>query len=138
MTTPEQQPALHWRRTSPAFAQASARAIMEQGLEIGHAMRHGLEGVIASHLKEQTPLVLQGDHLYPALAAQTSYGSVTNDGRVRAVFLHEPDEQQIAANPLPHHPRADSAFRALPGMGRRAARIISVADGPGTCPDQHM
>ena len=105
MTTPEQQPALHWRRTSPAFAQASASEIMEQSLEIGHAMRLGLEGVIASHLKEQTPLVLQGDHLYPALAAQTSYGSVTNDGRVRAVFLHEPDEQQIAANYLAREPQ---------------------------------
>ena len=36
MTTPQQQPALHWWRTDPAFAQASATEIMEQGLEIGH------------------------------------------------------------------------------------------------------
>jgi 2-phosphoglycerate kinase len=105
MTTPEQQPALHWRRTSPAFAKASARKIMEQSLEIGRSMRPGLEGVIAAHLWEGTPIVLSGDHLLPELAAQPRYSVLANDGRVGAVFLHEPDEQQILANYLAREPR---------------------------------
>jgi 2-phosphoglycerate kinase len=105
MTTPEQQPALHWRRTSAAFARASARQVMEQSLEIGRSMRPGLEGVIACHLHEGTPVVLQGDHLLPDLASQASFSGQANDGRVQAVFLHEPDEQQILANYLAREPR---------------------------------
>jgi len=97
MTTPQQQPELHWWRTDPAFAQASATKIMEQGLEIGHAMGPGLEAVIAHHLRT-TPVVLEGDFLHPALAAQTSFADQVNDGRVRAAFLHEPDEAQYLAN----------------------------------------
>lgn len=104
MTTPDQQPALHWRRTSPAFAKASANKIMEQSLEIGRSMRPGLESVIAAHLREATPVVLSGDHLLPDLAAQPRYRVLANDGRVRAAFLHEPDERQILANYLAREP----------------------------------
>jgi 2-phosphoglycerate kinase len=105
MTTPEQLPVLHWRRTDPAFARASARKMMRHSLEVGRAMRPGLEGVIACHLKERTPVLLQGGHLLPALAAQPSYMVLPNDGRVHAVFLHEPHEHQILANYLSREPQ---------------------------------
>jgi len=106
MTTPEQQPALHFWRTHPALAQLSPTEIMQQGLEVGEALRPGLEAVIANHLEEGTPVVLEGDFLHPALAAQASFAGQPNDGRVRAVFLHEPDEQQIVANYLAREPNS--------------------------------
>ena len=70
MTTPEQQPALHFWRTHPTPHLLSAIEIMEQGLDVGRAMAPGLEAVIANHLEEPTPVVLEGDFLHPALAAQ--------------------------------------------------------------------
>jgi 2-phosphoglycerate kinase len=110
MTTPQQQPALHWWRTDPAFAEASAIEIMEQGLEIGHAMRPGLEAVIAHHLRT-TPVVLEGDFLHPALAAQASFAGQANDGKVRGVFLHEPDEQGYLANYSSREPASGTQVR---------------------------
>ena len=104
MTTPEQQPAIHFWRTHPAPSRLPANEIMEQGLEIGQAMGPGLEGVIANHLETRTPVVLEGDFIHPDLAAQASFSGQINDGRVRAVFLHEPDEQQFIANYLSREP----------------------------------
>jgi 2-phosphoglycerate kinase len=106
MTTPEQQPTLHFWRTHPAPEQLSAAEIMEQGLDVGRTMAVGLEAVIANHLESQAPVVLEGDFVHPSLAAQTSFLSQPNDGRVRAVFLYEPDEQQILANYAQREPES--------------------------------
>ena len=98
MTTPEQQPALHFWRTHPAPHLLSAEEIMKQGLQVGRVMSTGLEAVIANHLESNAPVLLEGDFVHPSLAAQTSFGDEPNDGRVRAVFLYEEDEQQLVAN----------------------------------------
>ena len=105
MTTPEQQPAIHFWRTHPEADQLPADAIMEHALELGRAMTPGLEAVIANHLETSTPMLLEGDFILPALAAQASFAGEANGGRVRAVFLHEPDEQ-LAANYLSREPRS--------------------------------
>jgi 2-phosphoglycerate kinase len=106
MTTPEQQPALHFWRTHPAPDQLSAQEIFEQGLTVGQAMAPGLEAVIANHLESQTPVILEGDFIHPFLAAQPAFAGIPNDGQVRAIFLHEPDEQQLLANFLLREPAA--------------------------------
>jgi 2-phosphoglycerate kinase len=106
MTTPEQQPVLHFWRTHPAPEQLTAAEIMEQGLDVGRVMASGLEAVIANHLETQTPVVLEGDFLHPSLAAQTSFAGQPNDGRVRGIFLYETDEQQLLANFLQREPQS--------------------------------
>ncbi|MBC8076365.1 MAG: hypothetical protein H7Y32_09855 [Chloroflexales bacterium] len=98
MTTPQQQPILHFWRTHPAPDQLSATEITEQGLAVGRVMAPGLEAVIANHLEAHTPVVLEGDFLHPALAAQTVFAGQPNNGQVRAVFLYEADEQQLRMN----------------------------------------
>jgi 2-phosphoglycerate kinase len=98
MTTPEQQPVLHWWRVHPAFDQVPATEIFEQGLDVGRVMGVGLEAVIANHLETEMPVVLEGDFIHPALAARTSFVDEPNDGRVRAIFIIEDDEQQLASN----------------------------------------
>ncbi len=98
MTTPAQQPALHFWRTHPDPGSLTAEAIFEQGLTIGPVMSRGLEAVIANHLDGQTPVVLEGDFIHPALAAQQTFGEFANNGQVRALFLYEADEQQLLAN----------------------------------------
>jgi 2-phosphoglycerate kinase len=106
MTTPEQQPAIHFWRTHPEADQLPADAIMEHALELGRAMTPGLDAVIANHLETSRPMLLEGDFILPALAAQASFAAEANAGRVRAVFVHEPDEPQIAANYLSREPRS--------------------------------
>ncbi|HXC55697.1 MAG TPA: hypothetical protein VNU97_10395 [Rhizomicrobium sp.] len=104
MTTPEQQPALHVWKTNPAFEQLAAAEIMAHVLEVGRAMTPGLDAVIGNHLETQMPVVLEGDFIDPALAAQASFAGQSNGRRVRAVFLHEPDEQQLVDNFLRREP----------------------------------
>jgi 2-phosphoglycerate kinase len=106
MTTPEQQPAIHFWRTHPAPDQLSPDEIVTQAVELGRTMTPGLEAVIANHLETSTPMVLEGDFIHPALAAQASFAGEANGGRVRAVFLHEPDEQQLVANYLSREPQS--------------------------------
>jgi 2-phosphoglycerate kinase len=98
MTTPAQQPALHFWRTHPAPDQLSAGEIMEQGLVVGQVMAPGLEAVIANHLEARTPILLEGDFIQPALAAQTTFAGLPNAGQVRALFLVEEDERQLLEN----------------------------------------
>jgi 2-phosphoglycerate kinase len=111
MTTPDQQPVIHFWRTQPDPDRLSAKEIMRQGLELARVMSTGLEAVIADHLKTQLPIVLEGDFIAPALAAQTSFGGEPNDGRVRAVFLYEPDEGQILRNFSDREPEAGAQSR---------------------------
>ena len=104
MTTPEQQPVLHFWRTHPAPDQLSATEIMEQGLAVGQVMSMGLEAVIANHLESQAAVVLEGDFIHPSLAAQKSFAGLANEGRVRAIFLYEADERQLLTNFLQREP----------------------------------
>jgi 2-phosphoglycerate kinase len=110
MTTPEQQPVLHFWRTHPDPGTLTAEEIMRQGLEVARAMTPALEAVIADHLETKVPIVLEGDFISPPLAAQPSFDGQSNAGRVRAVFLYEPDEAQILANFSQREP--DSGIQA--------------------------
>lgn len=111
MTTAEHQPASHFWRTHPALEQLSPPEILQHLIEHSLAMRLGLEAVIAHHLEESTPVVLEGDFIPPALGAQANFLGQSNDGRVRAAFLHEPDEQQFVANYLAREPAAGPQFK---------------------------
>lgn len=106
MTTPEQQPALHFWNTHPNPTTLTPKEIFEQGLEVGEAMNPALEAVIENHIDEQQPIVLEGDFIHPSLAAQYK-------DHVRAVVIHEPNESQIVANFLSREPdEKTQTFRA--------------------------
>jgi 2-phosphoglycerate kinase len=108
MTTPEQQPALHFWRTHPDPGSLSAEDIHQQGLGILDVMLPALEAVVENHLEEGKPVILEGDFIHPALAARDAFGEQANDGRVAAVFLDEPDEDQVVRNFLSREPATGS------------------------------
>lgn len=99
MTTPEQQPALHYWNTHPEAALWPAERIVELTIASGEAMAVGLRAVIANHLESNARVVLEGDYMLPSVA--TTFAE-----RVRAVYLYEPDEEQILANFLRREPDA--------------------------------
>jgi 2-phosphoglycerate kinase len=104
MTTPEQQPIIHYWSTHAEAANLPAERIVEQIIAIGGVMAPALAAVIANHIETSTPLVLEGDFILPALAARPMFGEYAAAGQVRAVFLVEEDEAQIAANYLAREP----------------------------------
>ncbi|MFN8421256.1 MAG: hypothetical protein U0528_18735 [Anaerolineae bacterium] len=98
MTTPELQPTLHYWQTHLQHQTVSAEQIFEHTLAVARVLHPALEAVIANHLEGNVPIVLEGDFILPALAVQPIYDDQLNNGRVRSVFIDEPDESQLLAN----------------------------------------
>ncbi len=99
MTSAAQYPTLHFWRTQPEAARAMDE---EQHLQFfisyARVMSQALELVIANHIASRAPIVLEGDFILPELAVLTRYDDIIAAGQVRALFIYEPDEAQIAAN----------------------------------------
>ena len=104
MTTPDQLTTLHYWKTHPEAMRWPAEDILEQHLAVAQILRPALEAVIARHLENRTPVILEGDYLLPSLAAQTDFVGVPAEGRVRAVFLVEDDERRLVQNFLGREP----------------------------------
>lgn len=92
MTTPTQQPVLHFWRTHPDPEHLPAEEIVKNGIEIGQVMAPALEAVITNHLESQAPVVLEGDFIHPILV--TLFPAT----QVRALFLYEESEEQFRQN----------------------------------------
>ena len=127
LTTPEQQPELHFFRTRPdAWRRMDEEQRLAHAIRYAEALAGALELVIANHLGG-TPLVLEGDFLLPALAGRPAYDGVPAAGRVRALFLHE-DEEQLGRNYLaregrPQPGRARASWRYSEWLRREAERL---------------
>jgi 2-phosphoglycerate kinase len=100
ITTPDQQPLIHfWRTNWTRFSQYTDEQHVDHFLDVCRQVYSPvLEAVIASHLDGGMPTLIEGDFILPELAARSAYGGQPNDGRVRALFLLEHEEAQIASN----------------------------------------
>ncbi len=102
MTTPEQQPEVHYWRTTPDAAEQSAEAILDNHLRLSKALAPMLVNVIENHLETDVPVVLDGDYLLPSLLT-TKW---QNPGIVKGVFLYDTDERQYLENYAAREPDA--------------------------------
>jgi 2-phosphoglycerate kinase len=129
MTTPEQQPVLHyWYTHYEEARRLSEGQMLAQMLSYSRVMARALELVIANHIESRAPIVLEGDFILPSLAVQPSYNGVAADGQVRAVFLYEEDEGQIGRNYLAREGeeqpgRARVSWRHSEWLRREAERL---------------
>ncbi len=99
MTTPEQQPVLHYWRLHPEEARRmDEEQLLAHTLDYSRVMATALELVIANHIESHAPIILEGDFILPSLAVQPAYSGIAADAQVRAVFLYEDDETQILHN----------------------------------------
>ena len=129
MTTPAQQPALHFFRLHAAeVLRMDGEQMLPHLLDTSDAMSGALELVIGNHLASSAPVVIEGDWLLPSLALRLAYDGIPAAGQVRAVFLYEEDEQQILRNyraregtDQPH--RARVSWYHSEWLRREAARL---------------
>ena len=99
MTTPEQQPALHyWNLHAAEVLRMDDEQMLAHTLSVAEVLSGAMELVTGNHLASLAPVVLEGDFLLPARAVRPAYDGTPADGQVRAVFLYEEDEQQILRN----------------------------------------
>lgn len=112
MTNPEQQPVLHYWDTHPQAMSWSAEEIVALTGRVCDVVAPAAEAVVANHIENAHPVVLEGDYLTPSLVVRLQDLMGAHTARVRGVFLFEPDETQINAN-----------FRARePGAGDQTGR----------------
>jgi hypothetical protein len=69
ITTPEQQPLLHFWETHPEFRFWTPERIAARHFEVANALRPAYAAVIADHVEFAAPVVFEGDYLLPELAA---------------------------------------------------------------------
>ena len=129
MTTPEQQPVLHYWREHPD----EARRMDERG-QLAYFQRFcgvmalALEPVIANHIGTGARVVLEGDFILPSLAVLPRYGEIDAAGQVRGLFLYEEDEAQIRRNFLAREGedqpgRAHASWRQSEWLRQECARL---------------
>lgn len=104
MTTPEQQPILHYWNTLPEGTHLTPEDIVAHTRKVCDVMAPALEAVIANHLESRAPIILEGDFILPELAVRETFLEQSNDGRVRGIFIHEGEEAQIVQNYLLREP----------------------------------
>jgi 2-phosphoglycerate kinase len=123
MTTPEQQPELFYWQTHPEALHAPTEEIVRQGLALTTALEPALAAVVGNHLETDMPVVIEGDFLPPSFTILDGYGDQSAHApgggrRVRALFVVEPDVDQIVANYASREPDAGD---------QRARANVSVA-----------
>lgn len=98
LTAPEQQPVLHYWRTNPEAANLTAEGIVELQIAVSRVLSPAIAAVIANHVEECAPIVLEGDYLLPELLARQDETTRATMNRVKGVWLYEPDAAQITHN----------------------------------------
>jgi 2-phosphoglycerate kinase len=99
LTTPQQEPILHYWDTHRDVRSWPEDKIADLHLQVADVMGPAFRAVIADHVEFHAPVILEGDYLVPELVVGFGAG-------VRAVVLDEPDEDQIVAAYLNREPDA--------------------------------
>lgn len=100
MTTPAEQPVLHYWQTHPEARNLPAEEILKLSIAVGRAMAPAMEAVIVNHLESQAPVVLEGDFILPELITLPAFSA----DPIRAVFIYEESEEQLQRNFLQREP----------------------------------
>lgn len=135
LTTPTQQPEIHFWRTHPdAAAELPVDDILVHQINLARALAPALRAVIANHIETSMPVILDGDYLLPEFCVDTDSGTNTTIERVRSVFVYEDDEAQIVSNFLqrepgagPQHKRAQVSWRYGQWLQEECARYDQIA-----------
>ena len=100
VTTPEQQPDLHyWRTNWVEFSRYTDQQHVEHFLQVARTLFDPvIAAVIADRLDGGLPTIIEGDFILPELAARAEFGRHLDGSRVRALFVDEGEQREISAN----------------------------------------
>lgn len=106
VTAPEQQAGLHVFLNYQPEQWRDAEQVKKDWIAVGQAMIPPLKTIMAHHVVVSGVgrLIIEGDGILPALARPDTFSDLKHfsglylDDEVQAVFLVEPDEEQILSN----------------------------------------
>jgi 2-phosphoglycerate kinase len=99
LPSPAATAALRFHAT-PGWWRHAPERLRDALIADGEALSPALEVVVENHVDQHLPVVLEGDAILPALLARPPVQIRAASGRVRAVFLVEPDEGVLLATAL--------------------------------------
>ena len=97
VTTPAQHPILHFFLTHD-IRQGTVDDVRDHLIAVNQVVSSALEIVVANHVATTTPVILEGDGILPAFAAQQRFADRAVEQSVQAVFIVERDKDQLFAN----------------------------------------
>lgn len=75
-------------------------------VSVGREIAPAIRAVVENHLEGDVPVIIEGDFLAPAFACSF------NSPKVKALFIHEPEEGQIVENYLAREGGPAQTYRA--------------------------
>ena len=98
VTLPEGTPALYFFQETPHVWRLQPERLRDALIAVGEVMAPAIEVVVENHVDQTEPVVIEGDGILPSLLAHPPIQVRASCGRVRTVFVVEPDEGAIRAN----------------------------------------
>ncbi|MGI8858391.1 MAG: hypothetical protein ACR2JW_21830 [Thermomicrobiales bacterium] len=98
VTLPEGTEGLYFFEQTPDVRRLPAEELRDGLIAVGVVLSPAIEVVVENHIDQAAPVVIEGDGILPSLLVRAPVRARADDGRVRAIFVVEPDEQAILAN----------------------------------------
>ena len=98
VTSASEYPDLHFFLQPNVVSEYTPAELCQRLIRVGQIMSDALEIVVAHHVVTRTPLILEGDGIVPALAAQRVFDNCRVPNDVHAIFLIEADQEQLLRN----------------------------------------
>lgn len=86
--------------SAPDTFDSDPTELLRRKIELAELLSTTLEAVVANHLHNEDPVVIEGVWITPRLAARSSFDGHVRPGRVRAVFIDEPDRPALLGSML--------------------------------------
>jgi 2-phosphoglycerate kinase len=94
---PADTAALRFFEETPDVLRLPPERLRDGSIAVGKALSPAIEVVIENHVDQVTPIVIEGDGILPSLLTRPPVRSRATGGRVRAVFVVEPEEDAVYA-----------------------------------------
>ena len=110
LPAPGQTEALYFFLNTPDVWSLPPERLRDGLIEVGEIMSPAIDVVVSNHLGNAGPVILEGDGILPSLAGRPEVKAGIDSGRVRFVFIHEPDAERLYANYLQRNRSPEGHF----------------------------
>lgn len=106
LTTADVLPALHYFQTGVCWKDIGVSGNVDWLIRMGKELAPAIRSIVIDHVEFNVPVIIEGDFMHPEIAASF------DDPKVKTLFVHEPDREQIVQNYLAREPGERQEYRA--------------------------
>lgn len=106
MTSRESLPAIHYWSTGINWTDIGVSGNVKWLIDVSKEMIPGLKAIVNNHIEADVPVIIEGDFIHPEFVASFE------DPKVKSIYIHERDKNQIVHNYLAREGGKLQHFRA--------------------------